>query len=64
VTSFQAATGRCGLHANEAKFLFFEKFQNLTMKLFAAALSLSPFCSSGVIYAKWRPWQNLNVRPY
>ena len=36
--------GRYGLLANKAKFLFFAKFQNLTMKLFAAVLFLSPFC--------------------
>ena len=40
--------GRCGLLANKAKFLFLAKFQNLTMKLFAAVLSLSPFCSYSV----------------
>ena len=36
---------RCGLLTNEAKFLFFAKFQNLTMKLVAVVFSLSPFCS-------------------
>jgi len=40
--------GHCGMLANKAKFLFFAKFQNLTMKLFAAFLSLSPFCSYSV----------------
>ena len=38
MTSFRTATGRCGLLANKAKFLFFAKFQNRTMKLFAALL--------------------------
>jgi len=40
--------GRCGLLANKAKFFIFAKFQNLTMKLSAAVLSLSPFCSYSV----------------
>jgi len=41
-------TVRCDLLANKAKFLFFAKFQYLTTKLFAAVLSLSPFCSYSV----------------
>ena len=48
MTLFRAATGRCGLLANKAKIFFLAKFQNLTMKLFAAVLSLSPFCSYSV----------------
>jgi len=39
---------RSALLANKAKFLFFAKFRNLTMKLFAAVLSISPFCSYSV----------------
>jgi len=38
------AMGRCGLLANEAKFLHFAKFQTLPMKLFAAVLSISTIC--------------------
>ena len=34
--------------ASKAKFLFFAKLQNLAMKLFAAVLFLSPFCSYSV----------------
>jgi len=40
--------GHYGLLANMAKLCFFAKFQNLTMKLFAAVLSLSLFCSYSV----------------
>jgi len=40
--------GRCGVLANEANFCFFVKFQNLTMKLFAAVLSVSLSCSYSV----------------
>ena len=43
--SCDVITGRCGLLAIKAKFLFFANFQNLTMKGFAAVFSLSSFCS-------------------